>query len=78
MCPLSSSGQAVFEDISMPGIYGGTANSQGGANFVIQNQHNAAIGINYGPVYGGLIVNPTLVLQNFIDSYHVVTGTFNP
>jgi hypothetical protein len=62
----------------MPSIYGGTANSQGGANFIIQNQNNAGIGINYGPVYGGLIVNPSLVLQNFIDSYHVVTGTFNP
>jgi RHS repeat-associated protein len=64
--------------ISGPAIYGGTANSQGGANFVIQNQSNAAIGINYGPAYGGLIVNPSLALQNFIDSYHVVTGTFNP
>lgn len=65
-------------NVSLPAIYGGTANSQGGANFVIQNQNSAGIGINYGPVYGGLIVNPSLVFQNFIDSYHVVTGTFNP
>lgn len=28
----------------------------------------AGIGIDYGPVYGGLIVNPSLVLQNFKDS----------
>jgi RHS repeat-associated protein len=62
-------------NISAPSIYGGTANSQGGANFIIQNQNNAGIGINYGPVYGGLIINPSLVLQNFIDSYHVITGT---
>jgi len=62
-------------NISAPAIYGGTANSQGGANFIIQNQNNAGIGINYGPVYGGLIVNPSLVMQNFIDSYHIITGT---
>jgi RHS repeat-associated protein len=67
---LGSSG-----NISAPAIYGGTANSQGGANFIIQNQNNAGIGINYGPVYGGLIVNPSLVLQNFVDSYHIITGT---
>jgi hypothetical protein len=67
---LGSSG-----NISAPSIYGGTANSQGGANFIIQNQNNAGIGINYGPVYGGLIINPSLVLQNFVDSYHIITGT---
>ena len=62
-------------NISAPSIYGGTANSQGGANFIMQNQNNAGIGINYGTVYGGLIVNPSLVMQNFIDSYHIITGT---
>ena len=65
-------------NVSMPAVYGGTGNRQGGANFMIQNQNNAGIGINYGPIYGGLIVNPSLVFQNFIDSYHVITGTSNP
>ena len=57
-----------------PAIYGGTANSQGGANFVIQNQNNAALGINYGAAYGGIIINPANVWQNFVDSLNVITG----
>jgi RHS repeat-associated protein len=62
-------------NIAAPTIYGGTMNVNGGANFLIQNQNNAGMGINYGPVYGGLVINPSLVLQNFIDSYHIITGT---
>jgi len=61
--------------VQAPAIYGGTANKVGGANFGIQNQNNAALGINYGLGYAGIIVNPSKVWGNFVDSFHVLTGT---
>lgn len=65
------------DNVQFPGIYGGTANSVGGANFVIPiSTTPTAIGINYGPVYGGILIDPSKVWGNFVDSFHVIMGTF--
>jgi hypothetical protein len=65
------------DNVQFPAIYGGTANKVGGANFVIpmNASSSTAIGINYGPVYGGLLIDPSKVWGNFVDSYHIITGT---
>lgn len=60
----------------VPGVYGGAGNRRGGGHFAINSVNNAAIGLNYGPVYFGLLIDPERVLQNFVDSYHVIRGGF--
>ncbi|MGA2800997.1 MAG: RHS repeat-associated core domain-containing protein [Verrucomicrobiota bacterium] len=63
-------------NVQFPAVYGGTANSAGGANFVIpQNANPVALGINYGAGYGGILIDPSKVWQNFADSYRIITGT---
>jgi len=64
-------------NVQFPAIYGGTMNSQGGANFAIPmniNSSPVALGINYGAGYGGILIDPSRVWQNFVDSYHIISG----
>jgi hypothetical protein len=57
------------------GIYGGTAQkSNGGVNFGISGDDSVALGINYGPVYGGIIIDPSRVAGNFRDSFNILFG----
>jgi RHS repeat-associated protein len=56
------------------GIYGGTANKNGGVNFGISGSDSVALGINYGPVYGGIIIDPSRVAGNFRDSFNLLFG----
>lgn len=68
------SGKSGFQDpcegAKFSGIYGGTATKSGGANFGIAGDNNVALGINYGPVYGGLIIDPNRVSVNLRDSFN--------
>jgi hypothetical protein len=59
-----------------PAIYGGAGNVVGGGHGAMNSVNSAAIGLNYGGFYFGLLVDPERVVQNFVDSYHVIRGTF--
>jgi hypothetical protein len=58
-------------------MYGGIANRVGGGHIAASKTTDMSIGINYGPVYGGLLINPDNVVQNFIDTYKVITGEYD-
>jgi len=67
-----------FGSVSGPAIYGGTANRVGGANFGVPMNISSgpvALGINYGAGYGGILIDPSKIWGNLLDSYHIITET---
>lgn len=68
--------QSPIEGTQFTGIYGGSKNRAGGTHFGISTAPNLALGLNYGPVYGGLIIDPSKIVGNFRDTYDVITGSF--
>ena len=81
--------QLPSSENSVYGIYGGIVNKVGGGSYSTDSKaENMTIGINYGGYnFGGnlgkatsaglsigLVVDPSKVIGNFIDSYQIITG----
>lgn len=68
--------QSPREGTKFGGMYGGTAENgkvyKGGANYGVGTGGNVSFGINYGPAYAGLIVDPDRVFTNFRDSFNIL------
>lgn len=73
----SSEGGFVGPDrgIQYSGIYGGGANRQGGGNFGYDTAGQTfMLGLNSGPVYGGVVIDVNRMSQNIADSIMIIFG----
>ncbi len=60
-------------------VYGGQANRLGGYGFQGDlSSGQVELGVTYGNAGLGIIVDPSRVWVNFIDSFHIITGTSRP
>jgi RHS repeat-associated protein len=60
------------------GAYLASANRVGGEHLGVSGSHNLQIGMNFGAAYGGIIIDPSKVTQNIVDTYYVLTIGYVP